>query len=143
MLPVASKLQEECDKQSNAVLSQWEEERRTSRKIQETQRYKYPQLASLSAPVQANPQPAAVAALKRPYQQLSRQNTQGSVPGIAPTTLEDENVDPREVDAVLSEIAQISGRWELYRRFMYGRLHVSSSSNLGRLLPCANHTHSL
>lgn len=123
MVIVATKLQEECDKQANAILSQWAEERRTSRKIQETQRYRYPFLASLNAPPQST-QAAGVAALKRPYQQLSRQGTLGG--GSAqPTQADEENVDPREIDALLAEISQISGRWELYRRFMYGRLVVS------------------
>lgn len=34
------------------------------------------------------------------------------------------DIDPREIDAVLAELAQMSGRWELYRRFLYARLAV-------------------
>jgi hypothetical protein len=126
MVIVANKLQQECDKQANAILSQWAEERRTSRKIQETQRYKYPHLAALNAPPQSS-QPAGVAALKRPYQQLARSATGGG-PAPQPQQADEEAVDPREIDALLSELSQMSGRWELYRRFMYGRLTVSSPS---------------
>lgn len=124
MIIVATKLQEECDKQANAILSQWAEERRTSRKIQETQRYRYPFLASLNAPPQSV-QAAGVAALKRPYQQLSRQATLGSNANVQQGQSEEERADPKEIDALLSELSQMSGRWELYRRFMYGRLMVS------------------
>ena len=126
MLPVAGKLQEECDKQAGQILSQWEEERRIARKLQETGRYRYPQLAALAQPVAQTSQAApvaAVAALKRPYQQLSRQGTQSNLaPTGNATALEDEAIDPREIDAVLTELSQMSGRWQLYRRFMYGRL---------------------
>lgn len=125
MVPVASKLQEECDKQANAILSQWEEERRTSRKVIETQRYKYPHLATYSNTPQL-PQPAGVAALKRPYQQLSRQSSHSSVPTPA---ADEEAIDPRDIDAVLSELSQISGRWELYRRFLYSRFDVGSNQS--------------
>lgn len=118
MMTVAAKLQEECDKQANAILSQWAEERRTSRKIQETMRYRYPHLASL-ATSQAAAQPGGVAALKRPYQR------QGTTGGTQTAPAEDEATDPREIDGLLSEVSQMSGRWELYRRFMYGRLIVS------------------
>lgn len=124
MIIVATKLQEECDKQANAILSQWAEERRTSRKIQETQRYRYPILASLNAPPQST-QAAGVSALKRPYQQLSRQATLGNNANNQQGQIEEERVDPKEIDALLSEVSQMSGRWELYRRFMYGRLVVS------------------
>lgn len=123
MLPVAAKLQEECDRQAKAILSQWEEERRPSRRIQETQRYRYPHLAALAALPQTA-QPAGVAALKRPYQQLSRQGTQTT---LAPAAAEEEAVDPRDIDALLTELSQISGRWQLYRRFLYGRLSVSNT----------------
>ncbi|KAH9925281.1 COG4-domain-containing protein [Fomitopsis serialis] len=34
----------------------------------------------------------------------------------------DEEVDPREIDKVLSEAAGMSGRWSLFRKFMYDRL---------------------
>lgn len=128
MLPVAAKLQDECDRQANAILSQWEEERRPSRRIQETQRYRYPHLAALAAPPQTA-QPAGVAALKRPYQQLSRQGTQSN---LAPIAAEEEAVDPRDIDALLTELSQISGRWQLYRRFLYGRLNVSEIGGLVR-----------
>ncbi|TFY54752.1 hypothetical protein EVJ58_g8673 [Rhodofomes roseus] len=34
----------------------------------------------------------------------------------------DEEVDPREIDKVLTEAAGMSGRWSLFRKFMYDRL---------------------
>lgn len=146
MMPVAGKLQEECDKQAGQILAQWEEERRIARKLQETQRYRYPQLAALAQPqvLSQSAQPAAVAALKRPYQQLSRQGTQSQLSSSANPgstgALEDEPIDPRDIDAVLTELSQMSGRWQLYRRFMYGRLHMEEqdSSPSRRLLASPN-----
>ncbi|KAH9951407.1 COG4-domain-containing protein [Amylocystis lapponica] len=35
---------------------------------------------------------------------------------------EDDVVDPREIDKVLTEAAGMGGRWELFRKFMYDRL---------------------
>jgi hypothetical protein len=37
---------------------------------------------------------------------------------------EEGKVDPREVDALLGEMSMMSGRWQLLRRFLYGRLKV-------------------
>lgn len=54
-----------------------------------------------------------------------RQPTQGS-------TVEDE-VDAREVDKVISEVAGMASRWNLFRRFLYDRLRVCAL--LYELLP--------
>lgn len=141
MLPVAVKLQEECDRQAGEILTQWEEERYTMRKLNEAQRHRFTQLSLLtSPPVQPQQLPqalsagqaAAMAALKRPYQQLSKQATQP----MATPVVDDETVDPREIDGLLTELAQISARWELYRRFLYSRLSsVSNSANHGWIVP--------
>jgi conserved oligomeric Golgi complex subunit 4 len=36
----------------------------------------------------------------------------------------EEDIDPREVDKVLSELAGMAGRWGLFRRFLSDRLKV-------------------
>lgn len=40
------------------------------------------------------------------------------------TSIEEPAVEVKEIDSVLQEIAQISGRWQLFRRFLYDRLSV-------------------
>lgn len=40
------------------------------------------------------------------------------------TTAEVDEVDPREIDKTLSEIAGMSGRWHLFRKFLVEQLQV-------------------
>ncbi len=37
---------------------------------------------------------------------------------------DEDAVDPREIDKVLIEVAGMSGRWGLFRKFMHDRLKV-------------------
>lgn len=102
MLTVVSKLLLECDRLGLRVLSNWEEERRIKKRLGETKEYKFPGLARRRA---------------------GRAN---EVNGTGVGGNEDEEkLDAREVDALLAEMAQMSGRWELLRRFLYDRLKVS------------------
>jgi hypothetical protein len=39
-------------------------------------------------------------------------------------TQEDDDSDPREIDKILSEIAGMSGRWYLFRKFLVEQLQV-------------------
>jgi hypothetical protein len=43
---------------------------------------------------------------------------------------DEDSVDPREIDGLLSEMAQMSGRWQLYRRFLYSRLSNADEDDL-------------
>ena len=38
--------------------------------------------------------------------------------------VDDETVDAREIDKVLTEVAAMAGRWSLFRKFLYERLQV-------------------
>ena len=40
------------------------------------------------------------------------------------TAVEMDEVDPREIDKTLSEIAGMSGRWNLFRKFLVEQLQV-------------------
>lgn len=40
------------------------------------------------------------------------------------TTVDEEIVDVKQIDKVLSELAAISGRWNLFRKFLFDRLSV-------------------
>jgi conserved oligomeric Golgi complex subunit 4 len=47
-----------------------------------------------------------------------------------PRRSEDEGVNMKEVDGLLSEIAVMLGRWSLYSRFLAGKCRVSSHTSL-------------
>lgn len=53
------------------------------------------------------------------------------VPGEQPDGLEEEKTgpDPRDVDKIVGEMITLSGRWALYRRFVWNRLNVSIRGN--------------
>ena len=45
--------------------------------------------------------------------------------GLRPQAIVDEDiVDVKQIDRVLSELAAISGRWNLFRKFLFERLSV-------------------
>ena len=126
MLPVAERLQEECDRQALATLMQWEEERRIIKHLQDARSHKFAYLTSIISAAAAAAAsssfaatPINIQALNASFRQVTQQRPAGAITPVIP---EEDAVDPREIDAVLSELAQISGRWELYRRFLYDRL---------------------
>lgn len=47
----------------------------------------------------------------------------------------DEEVDPREINKVLTEAAGMSGRWSIFRKFMHDRLKVNIPLFLCLLFP--------
>lgn len=129
---VAVRLQEECDRQGQSILSQWEEERRIGKKVRsllslltacadlyaqlmDVRTYRFPFLVSLTAAAGSTPR-----SFNAPFNAGFRQPAK--LPSELPS--DDDLIDAKEVDALLSELAQISGRWELYRRFLYARLQV-------------------
>ena len=132
MLRVAVRLQEECDRQAASILSQWEEERRITKRVRrdlprlcslaqlmDIRLYRFPFLSSLLAP-------NSTAARIHP-------GSRGSISDISAVDgSSSADIEPREVDAVLAELAQMSGRWELYRRFLYARLAVRASMLIPR-----------
>lgn len=40
------------------------------------------------------------------------------------SNMEEDIVDAREIDRVLTEVAGMAGRWSLFRKFLYERLRV-------------------
>ena len=48
--------------------------------------------------------------------------------GFKPQTVIDEDViDVKQIDKALSELAAMSGRWNLFRKFLFDRLSVTRS----------------
>ncbi|ORY88716.1 COG4 transport protein-domain-containing protein [Leucosporidium creatinivorum] len=116
MVFVAGALLEECDRLGEKVLSHWEQERRVARLLGE-----------LGAQVKAGGGGLAVGGgAMRHKSQKSNVSNVGSPMlgrgGMGEETAVEETVDPREVDALLGELSMMSGRWQLLRRFLYGRL---------------------
>ncbi|ETW85599.1 hypothetical protein HETIRDRAFT_470679 [Heterobasidion irregulare TC 32-1] len=99
MASVIVRLLQECDRVSKSLIEGWEEERSMKRKLLDTSNTSFFSLTT-STPT-----------MRRPPTQLS---------GI------DEEVDPREIDKVITEAAGMASRWSLFRRFLYDRLKVFS-----------------
>ena len=102
----------ECDSLGLQVLKNWEEERKIRRKLNECREYKFVGLGLI------------VLGSGRAPLKVGRGGERDSPIGAMG---EEEKIDPREVDALLAELSMMSGRWELLRRFLYGRLKVRRS----------------
>lgn len=111
MTAVAQTLMAECDSLGLQVLKNWEEERKIRRKLSECREYKFVGLGLITLGSGRAPMKAG------------QGERDGTIGGVS----EEEKIDPREVDALLAELSMMSGRWELLRRFLYGRLKVSPS----------------
>lgn len=141
MTRVVKQLDAELDRQSLKVLSTWEEDRRLPRCLAEARSYRFPHLSALH-----NPPPAiattggvgsaaaaaaaaqAAAALPASLRNLANVRStagtpvQGSPAPAQHASLDDDLPDLKAMDALIGEIAAISGRWQTYRRFLYSRL---------------------
>ncbi|KAK8153207.1 COG4 transport protein-domain-containing protein [Phyllosticta citrichinensis] len=98
---VIERLQMEADVQGGIILDTWRDERNIDRKLTDIKSYAFSFLVQsfLPAPVGGTPRSASPA-------QRERMST------------EDEGVDMKEVDGLLSETAVMLGRWSLYTRFL-------------------------
>ncbi|KAJ7684832.1 COG4 transport protein-domain-containing protein [Mycena polygramma] len=96
MQSVVARLLEECDRVVKGLIEGWEEERYIKRKI---------------ADIAENP----------PLTLTSQNNVRRQQPSTAP---DEELVDPREIDKVVSEVAGMAGRWNLFKKFLSESLGV-------------------
>jgi hypothetical protein len=102
MVKVIERIQVEADSQGGLILDTWAEERRVSRKLTDVKSYPFNFLVSSFLPSAGNAKTGT---------------TRSSSPGSGRPS-EDEGVDMKEVDALLSESAVMLGRWSLYTRFL-------------------------
>lgn len=110
MHAVAQTLLSESDRLGLQILANWTEERRIGRKLRETKEFRFSGLGAImtgGAKGRSGPSPIA----------------------------EEGKIEAREVDAVLAELALMSGRWELLRRFLYDRLRVRPA--IPSPIPCS------
>ncbi|KAI1761861.1 COG4-domain-containing protein [Hypoxylon sp. FL1150] len=109
MVKVIERLQMEADVQGGIVLDSWSDERGVDRKLTDAKSYPFSFL------VQSFLTP------QRTLTGTPRMNSPALGGGTNPRNSEDEGVDMKEVDGLLSEISVMLGRWSLYSRFLAGK----------------------
>jgi hypothetical protein len=114
MVRVIERLQMEADVQGGIILDTWSDERGIDRKLTDVKSYPFSFLVQSFLP-----QP--------PRGGTPRVNSPAV--GGAPNSRdsEDEGVNMKEVEGLLSEISVMLGRWSLYTRFLAGKCRVSHS----------------
>jgi hypothetical protein len=115
MVKVIERLQIEADVQGGIVLDTWGDERSVDRKLTDVKSYPFSFLVQSFLPAQ---RPSGI----------SRTNSPAVGGGTNGRLSEDEGVDMKEVDGLLSEMAIMLGRWSLYSRFLGGKCRVSINS---------------
>lgn len=113
MVKVIERLQLEADVQGGIVLDAWSDERSVDRKLTDIRSYAFTFLVQSFLPAQParSGTPRAGSSPKRG----SAANSQAR---------EDEGVDMKEIDGILSEIAIMLGRWSLYSSFIAAKCKV-------------------
>lgn len=124
MVKVIERLQMEADVQGGIILDTWGDERNVDRRLTDVKSYPFSFLVHSFLPAQR-----------------SSGTPRSNSPAIGGTAngrnSEDEGVDMKEVDALLSETAIMLGRWSLYSRFLsakcrvgHFRCHLSNRINI-------------
>jgi hypothetical protein len=112
MVKVIERLQVEADVQGGIILDMWGDERSVDRKLVDVKSYPYSFLVQSFTAAQKNVG-------------ISRSNSPAIGGGTNGMVNEDEGVDMKEIDGLLSEMAVMLGRWSLYSRFLGGKCRVS------------------
>jgi uncharacterized protein YerC len=123
-------LQEECDRLGVRVCDAWYEERNVQRKIIEAKSYNFTYVASIGKAPKARPNPAG----QRGPGGFNIPSIPGrpSTPSNAGSSADGQDgemeVDTREVDRIIGEVAAMATRWGTYRLFLANRLAAPSES---------------
>ncbi|KHO00031.1 golgi transport complex subunit Cog4 [Metarhizium album ARSEF 1941] len=112
MVRVIERLQMEADVQGGIIVDTWSDERGIDRMITDVKSYPFSFLVQSFLP-------------QAPRSGTPRVNSP-AVAGGNPRSSEDEGVNMKEVDGLLSEIALMLGRWSLYTRFLSGKCMMSA-----------------
>ena len=113
MVKVIERLQLEADVQGGIVLDTWSDERNVDRKLTDIRSYAFTFLVQSFLPTQP-----ARSGTPRAGSPAKRGSAAESHAG------EDEGVDMKEVDSILSEIAIMLARWSLYSSFIAAKCKV-------------------
>ncbi|KAK0618497.1 COG4 transport protein-domain-containing protein [Bombardia bombarda] len=115
MVKVIERLQREADVQGGIILDSWSDERTVDRRLTDVKSYPFSFLVQSFLPQQ------------RGFGATPRVNSPALGAGAGgggandPRVSEDEGVNMKEVDGLLSEIAVMLGRWFFYSRFLAGK----------------------
>ena len=112
MVKVVERLQAEADVQGGIVLDTWGDERNVDRRLTDVKSYPFSFLVQSFLPAHRS-------AMGTP-----RANSPAVGEGSNRRISEDEGVDMKEVDGVLSESAVMLGRWSLYSKFLASKCKV-------------------
>lgn len=112
-------LQEECDRLGHRIMDSWREERNVRRRLDEVQAYRFTGAVVASKTQQST--------FKASFGVPGR--TASPAAGSTANSSFDEPSGPdgREIDRILTELAAMSSRWDLYRRFLRSRLSPEQS----------------
>jgi hypothetical protein len=112
MVKVIERLQVEADVQGGIILDMWGDERSVDRRLTDVKSYPFSFLVQSFMAPQRN-------------MGISRTSSPAVGGGTNGGVSEDEGVDMKEIDGLLSETAIMLGRWSLYSRFLGGKCRVS------------------
>ena len=125
MLKVIERLQLEADVQGGILLDTWSDARSIDRKLTDIKSYAFTFLVQSFLPAQ--PPRSGTPRAGSPVKKRSVAETQAA---------EDGDVDMKEVDGILSELAVMIGRWSLYSRFIALKCKVCMDHVLLKDLKC-------
>ena len=113
MVRVIERLQVEADRQGGIVIDAFSDDRNIDRKLTDIKSYAFTFLVQSFLPVPTSKNP------------ISRTNSPAMFDRHTEIQAhEDDGVDMKDVDACLSEIAVMLGRWSLYSRFLANKCKV-------------------
>jgi hypothetical protein len=118
MVKVVERLQVEADIQGGIVLDTWGDERNVDRRLTDVKSYPF---SFLVQSFLSSSRTSMASAMGTP-----RANSP-AIDGGNRRISEDEGVDMKEIDGLLSETAVMLGRWSLYSRFLAGKCKVCSN----------------
>ena len=113
MVKVIERLQLEADIQGGIIIDTWSDERSIDRKLTDIRSYAFTFLVQSFLPTQPS----------RSGTPRAGSTASGNI-ATEVQAREEEGVDMKEVDGVLSEIAVMLGRWALYSRFIANKCKV-------------------
>lgn len=118
-------LQDECDRLGNRVCDAWFEERNVQRKLNEAKSYVFTYVASIGKTSKNSSNQRGPGGFSIPGRP--------STPSIVDTQQQDGEmeVDTREVDRIIGELAAIAARWGTYRLFLSSRLAANVTDSNG------------
>ena len=113
MVKVIERLQLEADVQGGIILDTWSDERSVDRKLTDIRSYAFTFLVQSFLPAQ--PARSGTPRAGSPAKRGSAAESQAR---------DDESIDMKETDGILSEIAMMLGRWSLYSSFIAAKCKV-------------------